>query len=395
MTKLKYILSASSKFLLFETGRILHQRNQLEKIICGYPWFKLKKENIPKDFIIANGLYNILKYPFISFLMAKPYLDLLGILNKKNIDKQVCNFLDQNNNADVLIGLAGVSLNSAKKILNNNKIFVCDRTSAHITFQNELLIDEYKEFGKKKDYVIHNWFIENEQKEYEMADIILAPSNFVKNSFLKKNISNVKVIEFGSNIDNFFTIPGVTKSEKYFDILFIGQKSLRKGLHYLIEAFQNFKHPYKRLHIVGSDTDDKKFFIKKLKHENIKVYGHVPQLQLNDIINKCHVFVLPSIEDGFGIVVLQAAAAGCPAIVSENTGALDFVTKNNAGIVVPIKNSMAIKNSLESLADDTTLLNQLSINAIAGAKKNTWSNYVDTLDNFLSEFKKNKFKNVL
>jgi starch synthase len=395
MTKLKYILSASAKFLLFETGRILHQRNQLEKIICGYPWFKLKNENIPKDLVIASGLYNILRYPLWSLPIAKPYQDLLGILNKKNIDKLVCNFLDQNNNADVLLGLAGVSLNSAKKILDNDKIFVCERTSSHISFQNNLMADEYKDFGQKKDHIVHSWFIENELKEYEMADIILAPSNFVKNSFDKKNINKVKIIELGANIDNFFPIPGVTKSEKYFDILFIGQKSLRKGLHYLIEAFQNFKHPYKRLHIVGSDTDDKKFFIKKLKHENIKVYGHVPQLQLNDIINKCHVFVLPSIEDGFGIVVLQAAAAGCPAIVSENTGALDFVTKNNAGIVVPIKNSMAIKNSLESLADDTTLLNQLSINAIAGAKKNTWSNYVDTLDNFLSEFKKNKFKNVL
>jgi alpha-maltose-1-phosphate synthase len=395
MNKLKYILSGSAKFLLFETGRILHQRNQLEKIICGYPWFKLKKENIPKDLVISSGLYNILKYPFWSFQMAAPYNDLLGILNKKNIDKLVCNFLEKNDNADVLLGLAGVSLNSAKKFLNNDKIFVCERTSSHISYQNKIMIEENKKYGKVKKYEVHSWFIENELKEYEMADVILVPSNFVKNSFDEKNINKVKVIELGANIDNFFPIPGVVKSEKYFDIIFIGQKTLRKGLHYLIEAFQNFKHPHKRLHVIGSDTDDKKFFQKKLNEENIIVYGHVPQLELNDIINKCHVFVLPSIEDGFGIVALQAAATGCPAIVSENTGALDFVVKNKAGIVVPIRDSTAIKNSLEMLADDRILLNQLSINAIEGTKRNTWSNYVDKLDTFLSKIKQDKLNNVL
>ena len=63
---------------------------------------------------------------------------------------------------------------------------------------------------------------------------------------------------------------------------------------------------------------------------------------LNNIINKCHVFVLPSIEDGYGLVVLQAAEAGCPIIVSENAGASDFITNNKCGFIVPVKNSNAI-----------------------------------------------------
>ena len=73
---------------------------------------------------------------------------------------------------------------------------------------------------------------------------------------------------------------------------------MQKGLHYLIEAFNNLKYPNKRLHIIGSDTLDKHFFDKKLKKDNIIVYGHIPQLKLNNLINKCHVLVLPSIQDG-------------------------------------------------------------------------------------------------
>ena len=48
-SKLKYILSLSAKFTYFESAKILYRRNQLYKIICGYPWFKLRNEGIPKS----------------------------------------------------------------------------------------------------------------------------------------------------------------------------------------------------------------------------------------------------------------------------------------------------------------------------------------------------------
>ena len=179
MNKLKYILSASGKFWYFETARILFQRNQLVKIITGRPSITLRKEKIPNKLIISGGFFNILKYPFQSIQSMNSYLQLMSIYNKKNIDRLVCNFLEKNNEADVLLGLSGVSLNSGRKILDKKKIFVCERASSHIVYQDNLLADEYKIHNKKYNR-IHNWIIENEQKEYEMADIILVPSNFVK-----------------------------------------------------------------------------------------------------------------------------------------------------------------------------------------------------------------------
>ena len=59
--------------------------------------------------------------------------------------------------------------------------------------------------------------------------------------------------------------------------------------------------------------------------------------QINNIINKCHVNVIPSIEDGFGLVVTEAAAAGCPSIVSENTGAIDFINRYKCGLSVKLE----------------------------------------------------------
>ncbi len=387
--KNKYILSLSAKFTYFETARILYKRNQLAKIICGYPWFKLHNEKIPKELVSSNGIYNILKYPFLDKPIAKKYLDYLGILNKKNIDKKTLNFIEQNTDYDVLLGLAGVALNSAKRIYNSDKIFICERSSSEIGFQNKLLSEEYK-ICETKYYPTHNWYIENEQKEYDMADIILTPSNFVKNSFNEKFHHKIKVINFGVNTENFYKNNSINKSDEYFEILFIGQITIRKGLHYLIEAFKNFKHPKKRLHIVGSHTLDKDFFKKKLSEDNIVVHGHINHLELNNIINKSHIFVLPSIEEGFATVILQALSAGCPVVATENTGAKEFIIENNCGYVIPIRSSKAILEKLELLSENKNILKKLSNNALNKMRNQTWENYVNKLDIIVNESKKEK-----
>jgi len=389
MKKFNYILSCSGKFHYFEVAKILHERNQLTKIVCGYPWIKLKNEKIPKNLVGSHGIFNILNYLYNKIgLDFDFFTDYLNKLNYINIDKITSNHIDNYNEVDVLIGLAKVGLNSGKKMVRKNKIYICERASAHITFQNNILIEEYNEFNKKK-FKINNWFVDRELKEYEESDIILVPSNFAKKTFDSSISNKVKVLEYGANTQNFFVNKDIKKSLKYFDILFIGNLSLQKGLHYLIEAFHNFKHPNKRLHIVGALTTDEDFFKDKFQHENIIVYGHIPQLKLNDIINKCHVYVLPSIQDGFALTALQSISAGCPAIVSENTGIAELIKNNKCGFVVPIRNSNAIVDKLQLFADDKDLLNECSLNGVNFAINNTWSDYVTKLDSLIFKFKQN------
>ena len=168
---------------------------------------------------------------------------------------------------------------------------------------------------------------------------------------------------------------------------------MRKGLHYLIDAFEKFKHPHKKLHVVGGETEDEDFFKKKINTENMIIYGHVNHLKLNDIINKCHVYVLPSIEDGYGLTVTQAAASGCPGIVTENTGASDFIKRNKCGFVVPIRDSNSIAEKIQTLADNKNLLEEMSHNATSNIRSQSWSDYVEKLNNIVLDYKNNKLKN--
>ena len=388
MEKIKYILSNSGKFHHFEVAKALYRKDQLTKIVCGYPWFKLKKEKIPKNYVKCFGVFNGL-----TFLLRKANLynnkiltDNLGILNKKNVDRMAYKYIDQ---ASVLIALSGTGLHSGKKIIKNGKIYICERSSSHILFQQKILAEEYKELNQPP-FIINKWSVDRELQEYEESNIILVPSLFVKKSFEKYYTKKVHVINFGINLKNFFPINTIKKDNKFFDILFIGELSIRKGLHYLIEAFHQFKHPNKRLHIVGSIAlDNKKFFSNQLKDDNIFVYGHIDHLKLKEIINKSNVFVLPSLEDGLPTVILQALACGCPVIVSENTGGEELIRENKCGFVVPIKNSQTITDKLTLLSDDRLLLEELSNNALKFTQKNSWDDYVNKLDQLVMQFKKN------
>ena len=384
MKKKKYILNTAGKFHHFELGKEILKKNQLSKIVSSYPWFKLKNENIPKKFIEANGLIRILREPLIKSKSFKQLDHLLNIYTQKQIDNITSKIIDKNHDIDVLIAQSKCGLKSGQNIQNKGKLYICDRLSTHIDFQNNILHEEYESL--KLPYTpINKWYLERERAEYETSDLILVPSNFVKSTFHQDLKKKVKVLEFGINNKNFYRNENIKKSNTNFDILFLASKSVRKGLHYLIDAFEKFKHPNKRLHIVGSNTTDKYFYEKKLEKENIIIYGHINHLKLNEIINFCHVYVLPSIEEGFAYTILQVAAAGCPVIVTENTGAGDFVRRSNCGFVVPIRSVNSILDKLTILADNKILLNELSENAINYSLENNWENYFNKLDSIIED----------
>ena len=387
MNKFKYLLSNSRKFHHLEVARVLHKHEKLVKLVCGSPWFKLKGNNVPKHLIHSNFIINALRHFIPRHNKLKLIHDYLSRLNVKNIDNKASRFI---NNADVFLSLSKTGVETGKLIKKQNKIYICERSSSHIVFQNEILEEEHKNL--KLDYLpINKWFIERELEEYESSDFILVPSKFVEKTFIDKKIFKTKTINFGSNTDNFFPIENFKRNEDEFNVLFVGQLSVRKGLHYLIDGFSKFDHPKKKLHIIGSETKDNFFFrdlIKKNNNNNIFVHGHIDHKELNKFFNKSHVFVLPSLEEGLAIVTLQASSAGCPLIVSENTGAMEFVSSSKCGYVIPIRDSQAITDKLTLLADDNNLLKELSNNAIKFSKNHTWESYVKDLDLLVGNFKK-------
>jgi glycosyltransferase involved in cell wall biosynthesis len=221
--------------------------------------------------------------------------------------------------------------------------------------------------------------MELEENEYAAADCITVPSKFSLRSFEESGVppSKLRRLPYGVDLSRFE--PRGAPDPARFDILFVGGMALRKGVPYLIQAYRKLRHPAKSLTFVGSASPQ---LIAALRArgewaDDARIAGPVPQAALKDIMSRSHVLVLPSIEDGFGMVLAQAMACGCPVVGSLNTGTEDLLTaQGQEGFTVPIRDSDAIAERLQQMADDPALRMRMGEAAIARVKRlGGWRDY--------------------
>ena len=154
--------------------------------------------------------------------------------------------------------------------------------------------------------------------------------------------------------------------------------TLRKGVPYLLEAFAKLKHPRKRLRIVGGHTTETRSFVSRLPTDGVEFLGHRPQDELIRLMSESHALVLPSIEDGFGLVMAQAMACGCALIASRNTGALDLFTDGVEGYIIEPRDSNALLEALGRMAEDREGLARMREAALRRVREiEGWTQYGD------------------
>ena len=373
----KVLLSTSGKFHTFDLARQLHQWGMLEAIYTGYPRYKLKQENLPPALIRT--------FPWVA-LGSRAF----GRLTKNHAwQRAVHYFLVLCQDAyvqavmppsDVFIGLSGVGLLTGRKVQRKGGLFICDRGSAHIRFQDEILAEEFARHGQP--YVpVSPRMVKKEEQEYAAADYITVPSTFALRSFIQMGIAKEKLrlVPYGVDLSRFSKV--ADPDPEHFDVLFVGAASLQKGIPYLLESFEKLRHPGKRLTLAGQILPEVHDLIQQYAQRlPITCLGHVPQPELKELMSRSHAFVLPSIQDGFGMVMAQAMACGCPVVASEHTGAFDLYDDGAEGFIVPIRDSHALAERLQRLADDPALQQEMAAGSLARVRSlGGWSHYGDTM----------------
>ncbi|MDE2430182.1 MAG: glycosyltransferase family 4 protein, partial [Burkholderiales bacterium] len=264
--------------------------------------------------------------------------------------------------------------------------FICDRGSSHIQHQANLIQEEFKKWKLDFDEIdqkkIDTKIIRTEIDEYESSDLIFVPSSFSQQSFVDCGIPRTKTRLIPYGVDTKLFFPVESPKEDALDILFVGAMSLRKGIPYLVQAFKSIGHRQKKLRIIGRPS---KIVIDRLRSsgiwdDRIEVLGHKPASELRMWMSKSHVMVLPSIEDGFGLVIAEALACGCPVIATEHSGGPDVITNGQNGFIVPSGDYLAIKHRIESIADSIDLQKQLRSSALKSVQKmGGWDQYIDAV----------------
>ena len=374
---MKVALSTIGKFHTFDLARELLARDALAGIYTGYPRFKLKSEGIPQALIHTlpwtQGAY--MGFPWKHWLSAR------ARQNWENFNATAFGFWAGGNlpDCDVYVGLSGASLRAGKRSQARGGKYVCDRGSAHIKVQDDLLRQEHVVWGMPF-CGIDPRAIAREEAEYEAANVITVPSTFALNSFVREGIPTTKLrlLPYGVNLSKFHPVnqPAINR----FDVVFVGAMSLQKGIQHLVQAYQRICHPAKSLTFVGTASQDliEALAIKGLWPADARVLGHVAQDELKTILSRSHVKVLPSIQEGFGMVMAQAMACGCPVLASSNTGAADLFSDGHEGFIVPIRDVDALTARLQELADDPEKRRAMGLRALDRVRDmGGWSEYGD------------------
>ncbi|MGY6522260.1 MAG: glycosyltransferase family 4 protein [Mongoliitalea sp.] len=133
---------------------------------------------------------------------------------------------------------------------------------------------------------------------------------------------------------------------------FIGRIVDRKGIQELMEVFDEMysENQNLRLLLVGpfemAQITDKSLLDKADKHPGVINIGRVMQDEVPPYLSLIDVFVLPAWWEGFGNVLIQAAAMGTPVISTNATGTKDAVNDGFNGVLVPVKNKQRLKEAM-------------------------------------------------
>ena len=198
-----------------------------------------------------------------------------------------------------------------------------------------MMLEECEKFGFAKfGNPQFDWLIEKEESEFANTDYILVNSNLSKETMIEEGVPASKIIVnfLGVNLSMFS--PGKRDDDR-FRVIYCSGMVPRKGVHYLLRAFDELALPQSELWLVGSPPQDKrmKTILREHMSDNVFFKGAFPQHKLRDIYTQGAVFVMPSLSDGIGSVVLQAMACGLPVIVTDKTGAKEAVTDGADGFI--------------------------------------------------------------
>lgn len=373
----------------FALARELRERGHLRRIYSSWPWARLRREGLPHELVRT--------FPYLHMLelaAARAPLDLsriadeFGYRNALAFDAWTDRKLKaelRNGHVDALVGISGSSLRTGRRAQQAGGIFVCDRGSTHQRFQEQVVSEEYRLWGVDRPSTDERDTV-REEAIYDIADAITVPSQASAKSFADMGVSPAKihVIPYGVRLDS-FRVTGEPPPDE-FNVLFAGSASLRKGIPYLLQAFAALRHPRKRLRIAGAVQEDLRALLSRLPTEAVEFLGPVPKPRLIELMNSSHLLVLPSIEEGFGLVIPEAMACGCPVLCSENTGGGDMVTEGVDGFVVPVRDPASLADRMERLASDPNLARTMRVAAQRKVQSiGGWTQYGDRWEALLRQ----------
>jgi phosphatidylinositol alpha-mannosyltransferase len=191
-----------------------------------------------------------------------------------------------------------------------------------------------------------------------------------------------RIIPNGIDLER-FSDPSLRPIERFDDgklnILFVGRLEKRKGFKYLLQAYAQVKKsvPQARLIVVGAyDKEDKASFVlyaRQHRLRDVRFIGYVSEDDLPRYYRTCHVFCAPSTGfESFGIILLEAMAAGKPIVASDIDGYRGVLEHEKEGLLVQPEDEQLLAKALIRLLEDPALRERMGQQGQVKAADYAW-----------------------
>jgi glycosyltransferase involved in cell wall biosynthesis len=253
---------------------------------------------------------------------------------------------------------------------------VLERCNTHTRFAYEVVRKECERIGVPlppgHEHAFNVAVLEREEAEYNLADRLLCPSDFVAQTFVDRGFPAEKLLrhQYGFDDKVFYPDNRVRDDNRGLTVLFAGGCTPRKGLHYALDAWlQSTASAKGSFLIAGSFIPGyAERLSTQLAHPSVKVLGH--RNDIPDLMRQSDILILPSIEEGSALVTAEARGCGCVLLVSDAAGAICRDGEN--ALVHRVGDVEVLVEHLNRLQNDHHLLAKLRDASLRTVHEITW-----------------------
>lgn len=324
--------------------------------------------NIPSDRVVSfnpaavwdRTIYHFKKYKLTPEQHAARYIHYgkwLAIKVREDLSG-----LDLNPDRDCFFGFNTNCLEVLEHLKQRNIFTVVDQVDPG-RVEEDMVVDEAKRWPGWVNLPgrLPEQYWQRLRAEWAMANLVLVNSEWSKRALILQGVPAEQIIVVPLCIDlHHWTAGQPVDARGPLKVLWLGTLTLRKGIQYLVEAARLLQKDSIEFLLAGpvaiADAVVKTF------PSNMKLLGRITRDQTDQIYRNAHVFVLPTISDGFAATQLEAMAHGLPVITTQNCG--DVVTHGMDGLIVPARDGAALADAVSRLNQDRALLHEMSVNAL-------------------------------
>jgi glycosyltransferase involved in cell wall biosynthesis len=303
-------------------------------------------------------------------------------LSKDRFDTSTARLLRRRslkNRPAVALGVYGSSQHLFEQARQYGIPTVLHFVNSHPEVHNQLL-NRFANLPRGHHEMVPAWVEARVNRELALADRILVPSDFVAAQLRERKVQDARIVvlPYGADISRF--APNTHASADFSSdswplrALFVGQISYRKGIPTLLEAARGAQTSIE-FRMIGPVVSAE--LLRKLP-PNVRYLGSLDRDQIPGWMAQSDVLILPSYEDAYPLVVLEAMASGLPVIVTSNVGTAKFIEEGHTGYVIPPGRADALLQALRLLTADRALGRRMGATARERVvDQATWQQYAD------------------